>query len=108
MLFNSKVPRSLEKKARLFGFELSDLLIIFLYLALSNLIFGQTKFKPLVVWGGTIAIASGLYFFKRGKPDGYVQHYGEFLNAPSILSASQPDTDYTPYFEKTEEPDEKA
>ena len=98
MIFTSKVPRSLEKKTRLFGFELSDLLLIFLYLALSNLIFGQTSLKPLIVWGGTLGLAASLYLFKRGKPDNYLQHYGEFFYAPSVLSASQPDTDYRPYF----------
>lgn len=100
MLFHSKVPRSLEKKARLFGFELSDLLLVFLYLALSNLIFGQTKLKPLLVWGGTVAIAAVLYFVKRGKPDGYLQHYGEFMTAPSVLSPATPDLEYRPYFQK--------
>ena len=111
MLLSSKVPRSLEKKVRLFGFELSDLLIIFLYLALSNLVFGQTKLKPLIVWGGTLGLAGVLYYFKRGKPDGYVQHYGEFLTAPSVFSAGLPDTDYRPYFQdqqKESSADEKA
>ena len=97
MLLNSKVPRSLEKKTRLFGFELSDLLFVFLYLALSNLVFGQTKLKPVMVWGGTVALGCGLYFLKRGKPDGYVQHYGEFLYSPSVFSAATPDTDYLPF-----------
>lgn len=100
MLFQSKVPRALEKKARLFGFELPDLLLVFLYLALSNLVFGQTKLKPLLVWGGTVAIAAVLYFVKRGKPDGYLQHYGEFMTAPSVLSPSLPDLEYRPYFQK--------
>ncbi len=100
MLLQSKVPRSLEKKTRLFGFELSDLLLIFLYLALSNLIFGQTKLKPLLVWGGTVTIAAVLYFIKRGKPDSYLQHYGEFMTAPSVLSPSLPDLEYRPYFQK--------
>jgi hypothetical protein len=109
MLLQSKVPRSLEKKARLFGFELTDLLIIFLYLALSNLIFGQTRLKPFMVWGGTTALASGLYFFKRGKPDGYVGHYGEFMNAPSVLSAGAPDTEYRVYLKTArEESNEKS
>ena len=98
MLTISKVPRSLEKKTRLYGFELSDLLLIFLYLAVSNLVFGQTSLKPLMVWGATISMAAGLYYFKRGKPDNYLQHYGEFLYAPSVLSASQPDTAYRPFF----------
>jgi hypothetical protein len=98
LLLHSKVPRSLEKRAKLFGFELADLLLIFLYLAMSNLIFGQTSLKPLFVWGGTIMIAGVLYFVKRGKPDGYLQHYGEFLNTPSVFSAHVPDTEYCPYF----------
>ncbi|WP_305807431.1 hypothetical protein [Staphylococcus epidermidis] len=100
MLLHSKVPRSLEKKTRLFGFELADLLLIFLYLALTNLVFGHTRMKPLIVWGGTIGIAATLYFVKRGKPDGYLQHYGEFMTAPSVLSSSTPDLEYRPYFQK--------
>lgn len=103
MLLNSKVPRALEKKAKIFGFELGDLLLVFLYLALSNLVFGQTRLKPLIVWGGTVLIAAILYFVKRGKPDGYLQHYGEFLNGPSVLSAQAPDTEYRPYFLKETE-----
>lgn len=98
MRFRSRVPRSLEKKARIFGFELGDLLLIFLYLSISNLVFGTTKLKPMIVWGGTILIAGIIYFVKRGKPDGYLQHYGEFLTGPSVYSASQPDVEYRPYF----------
>lgn len=103
MILHSKVPRSLEKKARIFGFELGDLLLIFLYLAVSNLVFGQTKLKPLLVWGGTLGLASVVYFIKRGKPDGYIQHYGEFLTKPSVYSAALPDTEYRPYFQKSME-----
>ena len=98
MLSVSHVPRSLEKKTRLLGFELPDLLFIFLYLALSNLIFGQTNLKPLIVWVGTITLAGTLYFVKRGKPDGFIQHYGEFLYSPSVLSASARDLQCRPLF----------
>ena len=96
-LFVSKVPRSLETKTRLFGFELGDLLFVFLYLALSNLIFGQTRLKFPLVWMGTIAIAAVLHFLKRDKPDNYIQHAGEHFWAPGILSAGAPDLDYRPY-----------
>ena len=41
-LLTSKVPRALETKTKLFGFELADVLIIFIYLAVTNLIFGGT------------------------------------------------------------------
>jgi hypothetical protein len=99
-LLVSKVPRSLETKTRMFGFELSDLLLIFLYLSVSNMLFGATRFKFLLVWVATSAIASFLYFVKRNRPDGFFQHLGEFYRTPGILSAGAPDLDYQPYFLK--------
>lgn len=96
-LFVSKVPRSLETKAKLFGFELGDLLLVFLYLSLSNLIFGGTRFKFPIVWLGTLVIAGVLYFVKKDKPDGYLQHWGENLFSPEIYSASAPDIDFLAY-----------
>src|ERR1035437_4049120 len=93
-LLVSKVPRALEIKAKLFGFELGDLLFIFFYLALSNLIFGQTRLKFPLVWLGTLALAGTLYFVKRGKPDNYLQHAGEHFRSPGVLSAGHPDVEY--------------
>jgi hypothetical protein len=96
-LLISKVPRSLESKTRLFGFEIGDLLFVFLYLAFSNLIFGQTRLKFVFVWIGTAAIAGVLYFIKRDKPDNYLQHAGEHFFTSGILTAGSPDTTYQPY-----------
>jgi hypothetical protein len=93
----SKVPRALEIKAKLFGFELGDLLIVFLYLGLSNLIFGQTRLKFPLVWMGTLAIAGTLYFVKRDKPENYLQHAGEHMFSPGVLAAGAPDVEYRPY-----------
>ena len=98
MLSVSKVPRALDTKTRLFGFELADLLLIFLYLAISNLIFGGTHLKIPLVWIGTLVIAAVLYFVKRNKPDHYIEHRGEFQRTPGILSAAAPDTEYRPFF----------
>ena len=94
MLLVSKVPRALDAKTRLFGFELGDLLLIFLYLAISNLVFGSTRLKLPLVWGGTAVIAGVLFFVKRNKPDHYLEHWGEFQRTPGILSAAPPDTEY--------------
>ena len=102
-LLTSKVPRALETKTKLFGFELSDLLVIFLYLSISNLIFGGTKLKFPLVWFGTVAIAATLYFLKRGKPDNYLQHLGEYYNSPSVFTAAAKDIDYQPYFVREHE-----
>lgn len=102
-LLISKVPRSLEAKTRLFGFELGDLLLVFLYMAISNFIFGGTRFKFPAVWLGTLGIAATLYFVKKDKPDQFIQHRGEFARSPGIFSAGKPDTDYQPYFSVSED-----
>lgn len=96
-LFVSKVPRALETKARLYGFELGDLLIIFLYLSVSNLVFGATKLKFPMVWVGTIALALVLRFSKQGRPDGYIQHLGEYWLSPSVYSAGASDVEFISY-----------
>ena len=96
-LLVSKVPRSLEAKTRLFGFELGDLLFVFLYLSLSNLIFGATRFKFPIVWLGTLAVAGVLYFVKRDKPDGFIQHWGEHFFSAGIRSAGVPDVEFQSY-----------
>jgi hypothetical protein len=99
MLFVSKVPRALDTKTRLFGFELGDLLLIFLYLSMSNLIFGGTPLKIPFVWVGTLAIALTLFFVKRNKPDHYLEHWGEYHRGAGVYAAGAGDTEYQPYFE---------
>lgn len=93
-LLDSRVPRALEMKTKLFGFELPDLLLIFLNLSATNLIFGGSSFRYLLVWGTTLGLALFLFFAKRGKPDGYLQHLGEYLTKPSYRAAGRPDTKY--------------
>jgi hypothetical protein len=97
MLLSSSVPRALESKTKLFGFELGDVLLVFLYLSVSNLIFGTTHLKLPLVWGGTLVLALSLHFFKRNKPENHIQHFCEFHRQPSVLSASAPDVRYQPY-----------
>lgn len=103
MLLLSKVPRALDTKTRLFGFELGDLLVIFLYLALSNLLFGGTRLKVPMVWLGTLIIAGVLNFVKRNKPDHYLEHWGEFKRTPGVISAGAADPDYQPYLKSEKE-----
>jgi hypothetical protein len=93
-LLTTKVPRALEAKTKLFGFELADVLIIFAHLSVTNLFFGATAFRVPIVWGSTLILGALLFFFKRGKPDGYLAHYGEFLAAPSMRAAGAPDTKF--------------
>lgn len=87
----SSVPRALELKSKLFGFELADLLLIFMTLALTNLLFGASEWRYSLVWGTSISLASFLFLVKRGKPDKYLEHAFQFLISESVYFANAPD-----------------
>lgn len=78
------------------GFELSDVLILLLNLSMQNLIFGGTSMKIPMVFGSSLILGALLFFFKKGKPDNYIQHYSEHLLSPVVRSANAPDDSYMP------------
>lgn len=96
-ILTTSVPRALEMKSKLFGFELGDILLIFFNLAATNLIFGSTSFRYPLVWGSTLILALVVFFLKRGKPDNYLQHLGEFWTRPGHRSAGVPDLTHRPF-----------
>ena len=49
-LKSTPVSRCLEKKLLFFGYELPDVLAIFMLLAVLNLTLGRTEYKFLLVW----------------------------------------------------------
>ena len=71
------------------GFEVPDVLAIFLLLSILNFSFGQTNHKLLFVWGPVVVAAITLRLGKRGKPDNYLVHLGKFHIQPKYLSAFQ-------------------
>ncbi len=97
-LLVTRVPRALEMKSKLFGFELPDLLLIFMNLAVTNLVFGNSSYRYPLVWGSTFALAAFLFFVKRGKPDNYLQHFGEYLSRPSYRAAGGKDSSHRRFF----------
>ena len=99
-LFTTKVPRALEMKSKLFGYELPDLLLIFFNLGITNLVFGTTSFRYPLVWGTTITLALTLFLVKRGRPDNYIQHMGEFLIRPAYYCAGGIDRAYRKFKRK--------
>ena len=100
-LITTRVPRALEMKSKLFGYELPDLLLIFFNLAITNLIFGGTSFRYPLVWGTTLTLALFLYFAKKGRPDNYIQHLGEYLIRPAYYAAGRSDRLYQKFKGKT-------
>lgn len=96
-LLTSTVPRTLDSKAKIFGFELPDVVLLLLNLSVQNLVFGSTSLKVPMVFGTSIALALVLFVFKRGKPDHYLQHYVEYLMSPTVKPANATDSQYRPF-----------
>jgi hypothetical protein len=90
----TSVSKSLDKKLTIFGFEVYDLLAIFIVLSTLNLLFGQSSLKLFFVWLPTIAIAALLRFGKRGRPDRFLVHWLRFQIKSGHLSAFEEPSDY--------------
>jgi hypothetical protein len=86
-LKTTEVSRCLEKKLLFLGFELPDVLVIFLLLAALNLTLGRSEHKITLVWVPTLALALSLRIAKRGKPDNFLIHWVRFHTKPRVLSA---------------------
>jgi hypothetical protein len=86
-LRTAPVSKCLEKKLTLAGFEVPDVLAIFLTLSVLNFVFGQTNLKVVFVWLPTLALAAVLRFGKKGKPDNYLLHWLRFQVKPGTYSA---------------------
>ena len=84
---STPVSRCLDKKMILFGFEVPDLLAIFLVLSILNFMFGGTDLKIFLVWIPSLALAGLLRFSKRGKPENYLIHWARYQIRPGIISA---------------------
>jgi hypothetical protein len=81
------VSKCLDKKLVMFGFEVIDLLAVFLTLSILNFLFGQTSLKVFLVWLPSLALALVLRYGKRGKPDKYLIHWLRFQIKPGTYSA---------------------
>lgn len=88
--------QSLERKLLIAGFEVPDVLAIFLLLSVLNFLFGATGYKLAFVWLPTVATAIALRIGKRGKPDNYLIHLGKFHVRPKYLSAFKDPSVTTP------------
>lgn len=90
------VSKCLDKKMIVMGFEIPDLLAIFLTLSILNFLFGMTSMKIVTVWLPTVVLALVLRMSKRGKPDNFLIHWIRFQIRPGILSAFQDSSEWEP------------
>jgi hypothetical protein len=86
-LNSTAVSRCLEKKLLFFGYELPDVLVIFLFLAALNLAFGRGNHKLALIWFPAVLLAVAVRVVKRGKPDNFLIHWIRFRMRPKGLSA---------------------
>ena len=81
-LRSEPTSQSLEKKLLIAGFEVPDILAIFLLLSILNFTFGHTHYKLFLVWLPVVLSAAVLRIGKRGKPDNYMIHFIKFHFRP--------------------------
>ena len=81
------VSQCLDRKLRFMGFEVGDVLAVFLTLSVLNLLFGQSSFKVALVWGPTVMLALILKYGKRGKPEKFIIHWLRYQVSPGVYEA---------------------
>lgn len=81
------ISKCLDRKLVIFGFEVLDLIGIFIALSVLNLLFGQSSLRWLLVWLPTAALAALLRLGKRGKPEKFLTHWVRFQVRPGAYSA---------------------
>lgn len=96
MLRSEPTSQSLERKLLILGYEVPDVLAIFLLLSILNFVFGSTDNKLLFVWLPVIAVAVILKIGKKGKPDNYLIHLVKFQFSSKYLSAFQEPANSSP------------
>lgn len=91
------VSKCLDKKMMIMGFEVPDLLFIFLSMSILNFLFGTTNLKFFIVWLPSISIALVIRLTKRGKPDNYLIHWLRFqIKSGVLLAFPNPSCDISP------------
>lgn len=88
-LTTSQVHRKLDATFKVGGIEAMDLIGVLLTAAIANLLFGRLPLAPLFVVGLPGGILVGLFFGKRGKPDGYLLDAVRFYLSPGALCAGE-------------------
>lgn len=86
-LYTHSVSRSLDKRFKVMGFEVPDLLLVLLSFGTLKVIFTGTGLETYFVWLPSIVGAIALRIVKRGKPDNYIKHLGQYHSQPRYWSA---------------------
>ncbi len=83
------LSKCLDKKLLIFGFEIPDLLAVFLLLSGLNFFFGSSGYTLFLVWAPPTLLALIIRFGKRGKADNYLIHLLRYKFTPGVYPAFQ-------------------
>jgi hypothetical protein len=82
----TQANKTFDQKLRLVGYEVFDLVVLFITLSVLNFIFAE-GFKLLCVWLPVLILAIILRVGKRGKPENYIVHLIKFHVSPGVYCA---------------------
>ena len=88
-LRNSVVHKNLDKKIKLAGFELLDVLSVLFLSSVMNLIFGRTSISFLMVFIVPLALGIILHFGKKNKAENFILHFIRYYLIPGRYEAGE-------------------
>ena len=92
-LKTSAVHRNLDKRPKLLGMEIQDVVVLTLLASVLNLIFGHTKAGVYMTFIPPLVLAVVLYVGKRGRPDKFLLHLIRYHITPGFLSSGEKSKD---------------
>lgn len=83
------VYRDLNNKVTLMGFELFDLIALATFSSVMNLFFGRTFLALPLVFLLPGVLACILYWIKKNRPPGFLEHCIQYLAMADVIRANQ-------------------
>ncbi|MBF0361156.1 MAG: hypothetical protein HQK49_09100 [Oligoflexia bacterium] len=88
-LRSSVVHKNLDKKIKLAGFELLDVLSVLFLSSVMNLIFGRTSISFLMVFIVPLTVGVILHFGKKNKSENFILHFIRYYLIPGRYEAGE-------------------
>ena len=88
-LKTSTVHRNLDRRPKILGMEMQDLVVVMLFASILNLIFGHSRLGVYMTFIPPSVLALVLFVCKRGKPDNYLAHLIRYHTTSGFYSAGE-------------------
>ncbi len=88
-LKTSTVHRNLDRRPKILGMEMQDVVLVMLLASVMNLIFGATRLGAYITFIPPTIMAIVLLVGKRGRPDKFLVHLIRYHITPGFYSAGE-------------------